>query len=563
MIPAQMGAWIPLNLHKTATPNPYSFRMFTHMNTASIDPLEPQTGTLTIPKPPGVGWHERLINRQTMARCEAGVFLGAALAGGLSVLGASKSGVATLGTTLASAVIVAVVLSLGNLRRRASLVMLGAAMILASFLIIRTSPWLVSLNIIMIITLSISAASYNRSGTLWGPMSTILRRVVRALFTVPTGVSEAVTAVASLFPVPTEHAPERKAATSAKRRGAIIATPLLFVMMALFTSADPVFASYVNLPTVSSGLLNNLVIIVLGAAATLGLTRLAKTQTDDPTLKTKAGPSELTIVLFGFVVLYSAFAFTQIVAAIGGATYVRERTGGSYKEYARSGFFQLLIASAITLILLFIARGPVERRTGVKIFTIRALSVMLCALSIVVVLASMQRIALYSQEFGQTMLRNYSSTFAGWLGLVFGLIALAAIVPAKRQWIAPASLILAVAGLIGMNLYNPEARVAKNNLDRALATGDLHTTYFSRLSADAVPTIAKGLGALSGDLKTTSTSQVCQFLVENPGFKKNSGVLAFNRSQKAASEATTKLCTGVRLPTYSEVLPSRAETVGR
>ena len=144
----------------------------------------------------------------------------------------------------------------------------------------------------------------------------------------------------------------------------------------------------------------------------------------------------------------------------------RERTGGSYKEYARSGFFQLLVASGITLILLFVARGPAGGKTGIKTSMIRTLSILLCALSIAVVLASMQRIALYSHEFGQTMLRFYGSTFAGWLGLVFGLIALSALVPAKRQWIAPASLLLAVAGLIGMNFYNPEARVAVTSRSR-------------------------------------------------------------------------------------------------
>ena len=86
------------------------------------------------------------------------------------------------------------------------------------------------------------------------------------------------------------------------------------------------------------------------------------------------------------------------------------------------------------MVLLFVARGALERRDEAKVRLVRILSVMLCVLSIVVVLASMQRIALYSQEFGQTMLRVYSSTFAGWLGVVFALVGVAAMVPAKRQW---------------------------------------------------------------------------------------------------------------------------------
>jgi MFS family permease len=458
------------------------------------------------------------------------------------MLVASKSGPATIGATAACLIGATVVSIAGELRRKASLLMLGAAVILAAFLTIRTSPWLVSLNAIMIVALGISAASYNRSGNLWGPMSTIVRRVFRSMFSVPGGASVGLTAVASLLPTPSEQTPDRRAAASSTFRGALFAAPLLLVMLALFASADPVFASYLYLPTVSSGWFNNLAVVAIGAVFLLGLTRLAKTTADDPVLKRKAGSGELAIVLGGFVVLYTAFAFTQIMAAVGGSTYVNERTDGSYKEYARSGFFQLLIASAITLVLLFIARGSLERNDGIKTRSVRILSVMLCGLSIVVVLGSMQRIALYSQEFGQTMLRVYSSTFAGWLGVVFALIGLAAMVPAKRQWIAPAALALAVAGLIGMNLYNPEARVAKNNLDRALATGDLYTTYFSKLSADAVPTIANGIEKLGGDLKKTSTTQVCEFLRENPALRPDNGFLTFNQSQRNATAAVRKLC---------------------
>ncbi len=504
--------------------------------------FEPVSGRPTIPRPPKPDWSERLAKRQTLQRWDAAAVLGSALFGGLCILVASKSGPATIGATMACLVFSITVIVVGKLRRKASFLMLGAAVVLAAFLTIRTSPWLVSLNAIMIVALSVSAATYNLSGNLWGPMSTIARRVIRSMFSVPAGASEGLTAVASLLPTPTEQTPDRKAAVSSTLRGALFAAPLLLVMLALFASADSVFASYLHLPTLSSNWFNNLVVVVVGAVFLLGLIRLAKTSTDDPVLSKKAGSGELAVVLGGFVVLYGAFAFTQIIAAIGGATYVNERTGGSYKEYARSGFFQLLLASAITLVLLFIARGSLERNDGIRTRSVRILSVMLCVLSIVVVLASMQRIALYSQEFGQTMLRVYSSTFAGWLGLVFALIGISAIVPAKRQWIAPAALTLAVAGLIGMNLYNPEARVAKNNLDRALATGDLYTTYFSKLSADAVPTIATGIEKLSGDLKVTSTTQVCEFLINNPALRTDDGFMTFNQSQRNAAAAVHKLC---------------------
>jgi Domain of unknown function (DUF4173) len=509
--------------------------------------IDPVVGRLTLPKP-SRPWSDRLADRQTLSRMQAALTLGSMIFGGVFILLAATSGPATAGATIACFLSALIVIIAGRLRRKSSLLMVGAALVLASFLTLRTSPWLVSLNAIMIAALGVSAASYNRSGTLWGPMSIIVRRVFRASFCLPVGGSEGLNAVASLLPKPTEKTPDRRAAAGSTRRGVAIAIPLLLVMFALFASADPVFASYVHVPAVSSDWFNNAAVVLLGTVLLFGLTRLAKTSTDDPIINTRAGTQELSIVLGGFVTLYAAFAFTQIVAAIGGATYVMERTGGSYKTYARSGFFQLLIASAITLVLLFIARGSLERREGPKTGIVRVLCVLLCALSILVVLASIQRIALYSQEYGQTMLRVYSSTFAGWLGVVFALIAIAAILPAKRQWIAPASLALAVTGLIGMNLYNPEARIAKNNLDRAVATGDLYTTYFSKLSADAVPTIADGIEKLTGQLKVDSRLQVCRFLTQNPSLSEDSGFLSLNRSQIKAAKAVHQLCDGIALP---------------
>jgi MFS family permease len=512
----------------------------------SDDTLEVQTGRLTIPQPAKRVWTERLASRQTLGRSEAAAVLGSATVTGVGVLIAVKNGPATIGATAAYCFSAGVLILTGQLRRRASWVMLSAAGILAAFLSFRTSPWLVSLNTIMIALLGISAASYNRAGTLWGPMNAITRRVLRSTLSVPTAVSDGIAAMASLLPTPIEQSAERKASSRSTLRGVVFAAPLLFVMLMLFASADPVFASYVHLPTLETHWFNDLAVVLVGAVLMLGLLRLAKTPVDDPIMTKRAQPREVAIVLGGFVMLYTAFAFTQIVAAVGGATYVKERTGGSYKEYARSGFFQLLLASAITLVLLFVARGSLERREPSGTRALRMLSVLLCALSIVVVLASMQRIALYSQEFGQTMLRVYSSTFAGWLGVVFALVGVAAVIPAKRQWIAPASLALAVAGLIGMNIYNPEAHVAKNNLDRALSTGDLYTVYFSKLSADAVPTIATGLEKLTGQLKIDSTRQVCTFLVKNPALRNDDRPLAFNRSQVAAAASVHRLCDGVQ-----------------
>jgi hypothetical protein len=59
-----------------------------------------------------------------------------------------------------------------------------------------------------------------------------------------------------------------------------------------------------------------------------------------------------------------------------------------------------------------------------------------------------------------------------------------------RHWLPAALAAIAVAGLIGLNLSNPEARIARVNIDRARGGVPLDLAYLAGLSADAAPVLA-------------------------------------------------------------------------
>jgi hypothetical protein len=498
-------------------------------------------------RPPVKTFAEKLALRQTMKRSAATWLLLSALVGGLSLRFAFANGPATIATAMAIVVFSAIMVSRCRVRRRVSIVMIAGAISLAIFLPLRTSPWLIPLNLVAIVLLLSGAASYNMSGNVWGPVSLLIRRLFSSAFRVVAGIDEAVTTVASIVPIPgnsdSESVTERRANIRSIARGTFISAPLLAVMATLFAGADPVFASYLRLPALSMGWLAELVIVGIGAIMVLGLFRLSHTIRADIALGKPIGNNELTTVLGGFVSLYVVFATLQIAAAVGGAKYVRERTGGSYKEYARSGFFQLLAASAITLVLLFIARGALRRTQARHQTVISVLSVVLCGLSVVVVASSIQRILLYSQEYGQTMLRVYSATFAVWLGGVFVLVGIAAVMRSKREWVGFVSLALAFVGLLGMNVFNPERYVAQHNLHRAMATGDLYTPYLAKLSAEAVPAIADGIAKLPITSREDVRRRVCDDLKANAAYRADgSSLWSHNVARQQAQVAVDRLC---------------------
>jgi hypothetical protein len=84
-----------------------------------------------------------------------------------------------------------------------------------------------------------------------------------------------------------------------------------------------------------------------------------------------------------------------------------------------------------------------------------------------------------------------------WLGftLVWFLLTL---------WLRPdrfaVGALLAVMGFVAtLNLINPDAFIARQNLDRYVQTGDLDAAYLASLSDDAVPQLMRGLTVTVGD----------------------------------------------------------------
>jgi hypothetical protein len=82
------------------------------------------------------------------------------------------------------------------------------------------------------------------------------------------------------------------------------------------------------------------------------------------------------------------------------------RTSGlTYAEYARQGFWQLLAAAALALVVVKGATVLAGPRTPAERLLLRALLGLLCVLTIVIVASSFHRLRLYESAFGLTRLR--------------------------------------------------------------------------------------------------------------------------------------------------------------
>jgi hypothetical protein len=196
------------------------------------------------------------------------------------------------------------------------------------------------------------------------------------------------------------------------------------------------------------------------------------------------------LVPVGLVVAtFAVFVLAQLAVMFGGHDYLRRTTGLTYAEYVHQGFWQLMWATLLTLVVVAVAAAKAPRTTVPDRLLLRVVLGALCVLTLVVVASALYRMHVYEEAYGFTSLRLLVSVFEGWLGLVVLLVMVGGALM-KGGWLPRAVLLTGAASLLALALANPDAIIARHNLDRYAQTGKVDRAYLQRLSADAVPTLA-------------------------------------------------------------------------
>jgi hypothetical protein len=278
-------------------------------------------------------------------------------------------------------------------------------------------------------------------------------------------------------------------------RGSMLSTLLVVPFALLFLSADAAFAGFAGELPLPSGasVPGRVATLAVVFAAALGLGLATRVQAGDrklPSLR-KLPPFEWALPLVLLDLLFAAFVVVQLAVLFGGRDHVLRTTGLTYAEYARSGFWQLLVVTGLT----FAVAGAVWKladvprpRDGVLLRLL--LGALLC-LTLVVLASAVHRLALYEDAFGLTRLRLLAETIAFWLGALLLLAGAAGASTAVRARTAPIAVVMTALGLLGFSLGNPDGRIAERNIDRWRATGLIDEHYLASLSADAVPALAR------------------------------------------------------------------------
>jgi hypothetical protein len=296
--------------------------------------------------------------------------------------------------------------------------------------------------------------------------------------------------------------------TLAVGRGVAIGLPLMLLFGGLFVAADSVFKQVLvgAIPGFQQPAVQLLLIALFGWASG-GLLRdlvaaredkrqLSPLKVSRARLSFRLSPLELAVPLAALNALFLAFVLVQIRYLFGGRAIVEARAHLTYAEYARHGFFELVVVALLVLPLLLLADWSCRDGRGRGRVAVRALSLGLIALVLVVMASALQRMHLYEQTYGLTELRLYATGIIIWLAAVFVWFAFT-VLRSRRQMFAIGALITGLAASLVLNAFNPDALIARTNLGRQ----NVDVGYLSGLSDDAIPTLIERLPRLPPPLR--------------------------------------------------------------
>ncbi|MBX0327514.1 DUF4173 domain-containing protein [Oscillochloris sp. ZM17-4] len=420
----------------------------------------------------------------------------------------------------------------------------AAALSFATWLAVRAEPMLVALNLLALAGLLLLLVVGFRGDALQRlPPVRLAGRAALAIFEI--GIFPLILAARQIASIPLSRGQLRALAPVA--RGALLAAPLLLVFGGLLVAADSVFASYVGqllslqLPfDLWTATAHAIIIATFTLLAAGGMIVALAEGMRAPSLPAEGeterldrnglawrflGSTEAITVLALLDLLFIGFMAVQGAYLFGGLDSLA-RTGMSFADYARRGFFELLAVAFLALGLLCLLAIVTRRESPARRQVFNAASAAMVLLVLGILASAFQRMWLYELAYGFTRLRLYTHSFMIWLAVVL-LLFVAALVAARPQIFLAGGFASALVYLTMLNVVSPDALIVRENMARYQANpGALTVTpsdnLFSRssygeevdldyllgLSSDALPELVSTLPLLDADLHNRAVGQL-------------------------------------------------------
>lgn len=218
----------------------------------------------------------------------------------------------------------------------------------------------------------------------------------------------------------------------------------------------------------------------------------------------------IKIILTALNLMYVVFCVIQVKSLIKLCTM--DRTNYSYSYYARQGFFQLMVVSAINLVMILQSKSRCYKKESY----IKIMDLGMVILTGVILIFSFIRMYFYGQSFGFTLKR----VLVFWAQITEGilLIPTAMYVLDKKINLTKTYFIIIVTMYVILNFVNINKLIAKVNVNMYLErkwfdSADIY--YLENLGTDAIPETIKVLDMeKTEDAAVENTKMQCRDILK-------------------------------------------------
>lgn len=312
-----------------------------------------------------------------------------------------------------------------------------------------------------------------------------------------------------------------KEETKKKIKAFLIVLPLVIIIIFLLSSADMIFENLLSIIlSIPKKLLNHFnffdfvlrMIITIAFFIYLSATLiylLKSYQTEEREKKNKTKRNEvdtIKILLIILNVIYLIFDIIQIKSlllhSVGKSI--------SYANYARQGFFQLMVVSVINLGVILFTKKYDNQKENKKI---KILSIILVFLTFIIIISSFTRMYYYEQEYGYTLLRLlvYITLFTETICLIPTLIY----IWNDKFNIIKSYMIIIITIYVVINYINIDKVIAIRNIERYFKKDDIDIEYLMNGHADNVVELL----SFSKKLKDKDLKHEIEIYLDDQNFK--------------------------------------------
>lgn len=274
-------------------------------------------------------------------------------------------------------------------------------------------------------------------------------------------------------------------------RGIIIALPILFILFLLLTGADPIFGKLAGSISISLSEQFIISIIIFIICFVWGITVIkdrAEIIRINSLIQIPVSNLiiESIIVTFGISLLFAVFLIVQLRFLFLQVPETELHSLGiivrTYSEYVRQGFFQLLVASAISSSVIVavlrylhsvVQKQQLYLKLGLLILTLETQFLLITA---------GKRLFLYEQAHGLTRSRVFGIVFLVWLMLVLILLFVSVLKRMKQTAFFAMLSFITLGAFVTINIVPIDYIIAK--LYPPTINNQIDYFYLSRLSPE-------------------------------------------------------------------------------